>query len=202
MQNSDMLSGYTTWKDIIGKTALETIGKTTLKTGSKRNESGIVKSIRNEKRTAKKMFETECCTTKKPILKAVYIQKQAELRKQIEYEQEEIIRGKFSTMAEEGNTGFWKEIKRKKRDNFAEWISLKDDDGNRILDSEIQKEKTAKYYENLYSFDPNLDGHPPHPPLAAIGRKKILNIATMLVGFSNLISTPPCMFEKILLGKF
>ena len=35
------------------------------------------------------------------------------------------------------------------------------------------------------------------PPLAVIGRKRILNIATMLVGFSNHISTPPCMFEKM-----
>ena len=44
---------------------------------------------------------------------------------------------------------------------------------------------------------------PPTPPSPlAVGRKKILNIATMLVGFSNLISCPPCMFEKILLGKF
>ena len=47
----------------------------------------------------------------------------------------------------------------------------------------------------------NTDGRLAHPPLAVIGRKKILNIATMLVGFSNPICTLPDMFEKILLGK-
>ena len=41
-----------------------------------------------------------------------------------------------------------------------------------------------------------------HPPLTVVGRTKILNIATMLAGFSDPISTPPCMFEKLLLGKF
>ena len=41
-----------------------------------------------------------------------------------------------------------------------------------------------------------------HPPLAVVGRTKILNIATMLAGFSDSISTPPCMFEKHLLVKF
>ena len=40
-----------------------------------------------------------------------------------------------------------------------------------------------------------------HPPLAVVGRTKILNIATMLVGFSNPICTLPDMFEKNSVGK-
>ena len=46
------------------------------------------------------------------------------------------------------------------------------------------------------------EGRNTHPPLAVVGRTKIFNIATMLAGFSDSISTPPCMFEKLLLGKF
>ena len=70
------------------------------------------------------MFEDENCPIKKPILKEAYIQKQTELRRQIEYEQDEMVNKKFSLMAEQGSNGFWKEVKRQKRDNMAEWICL------------------------------------------------------------------------------
>ena len=45
---------------------------------------------------------------------------------------------------------------------MSEWISIKDTNGDRILDPERQKERIASYYENLYSFDPNLEGHSHH----------------------------------------
>ena len=62
-------------------------------------------------------------------------------------------------MSREGNNGFWREVKRVKTDHSSEWISLKDDDGRRVLDPNSQKEIMANYYSNLYSFD---DSHEKH----------------------------------------
>ena len=65
-----------------------------------------------------------------------------------------------------------------------------------VLEKWLEKSLTT----SLCSSDPYTIGS--HPLLAVTNRKKILNIATMPLGFSNPISTPPCMFENILLGKF
>ena len=80
---------------------------------------------------------------------------------QIEYEHNDAISKKFSSMVDQGKNGFWKEVKRSKRDKMSEWISIKDTNGDRILDPERQKERIASYYEDLYSFDPNLEGQSP-----------------------------------------
>ena len=153
---------YTNWKRTVERAAIETIGKTTFKNGSKKKESGIIRSIRNEKKEAKKAFESEECTVRKPILKEAYIEKQKELRGQIEYEESDMIDRKFKKMMQQGSTGFWKEMKRSKRDTMADWISVKDENGDRILDPDKQKKRIAKYYENLYSFDPDLEKHDRH----------------------------------------
>ena len=161
-QSDDFNIKYTKWRKEVEGAAMETIGKSTIKFGSRRNESGIVRSIRVEKKNAKRAFESETCAVKKPKLKEYYIQKQGELRTQIEYEHNDVISKKFSSMVEQGKNGFWKEVKRSKRDKMSEWISIKDANGERILDPERQKERIASYYEDLYSFDPNLEGHSHH----------------------------------------
>ena len=80
--------------------AKETIGKTTIKAGSKAKESGIIRSIRNEKRSARKAFEKEPCPERKMRLRDSYIKKQHKLKKQIEYEYQNGVERKFSKMRE------------------------------------------------------------------------------------------------------
>ena len=163
MRRSDSMDvKYSKWKEIVDKAALETVGKTTLKPGAKSKESTVVKLIRKEKKDAKKAFEHAESSANKVILKEFYIQKQQELKKQIEFELQNSVERRFSKMVEEGKNGFWKEVKRCKKDNMEGWISIKDADGIRILDPERQKARIADYYENLYSFDPSLDKHTHH----------------------------------------
>ena len=160
--DGDINKNYRKWKNILEKAAMETIGKTTIKPGTKKRESVIVKSIRQEKKQAKKDFEGSQDNQEKETLKNGYIKKQQELRKQIELEHIENVKAKFTAMADKGSNGFWKEVKRNKRDVMSDWICIKDNDGNRILDPDIQKEKIAQYYENLYSFDTQLEKHEYH----------------------------------------
>ena len=107
-----------------------------------------MRSIRREKKNEKKKFEDETCAVKKPKLKEIYMKKQGELRTQIEYEHNDAISKKFSSMIDQGKNGFWKEVKRSKRDKMSEWISIKDANGDGIPDPERQKERIASYYEN------------------------------------------------------
>ena len=81
------------------------------------------------------------------------------MRNQIESEEIEKVKEKFETMSKGGSNGFWKEVKKAKKDHSAEWISIKDDDGRRILDPEMQKKKIGKYYADLYTFDNTLEKH-------------------------------------------
>ena len=117
---------YKKWKATIESTAFESIGKTTVKIGKGKSESVIVRSIRAEKRTYRKAFEEEQDRDKKPILKKAYIKKQKELRKQIEIEYCEKVQGRFENMASQGTNGFWKEMKKHKRDNLSGWTGIKD----------------------------------------------------------------------------
>ena len=74
-----------------------------------------------------------------------YIQKQVELRDQIHFEIEKQMELRFTRMIENGPKGFWNEMKSTKRDELSNWVAIKDDDGNRVLDPEHQKEIAAKY---------------------------------------------------------
>ena len=44
-------------------------------------------------------------------------------------------------MSKEGINGFWKEIKKTKRNPSSEWILIKDDKGKQYLDPELQEKK-------------------------------------------------------------
>ena len=153
---------YKAWKSILENAALETIGKTTLRPGSMKRESVIVRSIREEKKQARKTFERCVDYENKESLKDEYIKKQNELRTQIQLEHIEDIKGKFAMMTNKGSNGFWKEVKKNKRDVMSDWMCLKDNNGQRILDPDVQKETMAKYYEDLYSFDSQMEKHCHH----------------------------------------
>ena len=157
--NKNIEYTYQKWKQTIEGCAHETIGKTTTKKGSGPPESFVVRSIRAEKKRAKKVFENEVNYEEKNALKMVYIKKQQELRSQIEYEHMAKIEEKFASMSRQGKNGFWSEVKRVKKDYSSEWTSIKDEDGKRVLDPDRQKEIMAKYYSNLYSFDESLEKH-------------------------------------------
>ena len=161
-QNQNINNSYKKWRQSIEDCAKKTIGKTTIKGRTGARESFVVKSIRDEKREAKKAFQTEQDSGKKSQLKEKYIRKQHELRSQIEFEHVENVKEKFSSMSKEGINGFWKEVKKAKRNPSSEWTSIKDDDGKRILDPDLQKKEIAKYYSILYSFDESLERHEHH----------------------------------------
>ena len=112
--------------------------------------------------TARHAFQNENNSTTKKHLLNMYVNKQTELRLQIKYEEEEYVERRFARMAEDGILGFWREVRGMKRDELSQWICVKDDDGKRIHDPEMQKEVVAKYYEELYSFDSALAEHPYH----------------------------------------
>ena len=153
---------YRNWKSFVERQALETIGKTTYRPNGKPKESTLIRTLRVEKREAKKEFQNEVDPTNKAIRRDEYIGKQVELRNQIQFELEEQMELKFRRMIENGMTGFWKLMKITTRDEFSNWVCLKDENGKRVLDPEQQKEIAAKYYEGLFSPDESLQTHPYH----------------------------------------
>ena len=162
----DMDSQYGKWKSIIETQTLQCIGKTTIKANRKRAESVIIKTLRIEKREARRNFQNENDQIIKGIAKDKYIEKQIELRNQIQYELEEQMETRFIRMIEKGPNGFWREMKIIQRDELSNWISIKDENGQRILDPEKQKEIVANYYEELYSPDTSLKEHAYHEYVA------------------------------------
>ena len=161
-EGNDINYRYGLWKALIETQALQSIGKTTSKLNRGKKESSIIKTLRKQKREAKKKFEKETDCMKKPILRDEYIQKQIELREQIHYEHEEQMESCFTRMVEKGIKGFWEAMKNTQRDELSNWICMKDENGKQILDHEQQKETAASYYENLYSPDDELQAHPYH----------------------------------------
>jgi hypothetical protein len=107
--------------------------------------------MRKERRKLKKQFENETCPLLKSEKLQLYIKKQKEIRERMKEERKTKIERKFNKMIEEeNNQGFWNEIKKRKRDETATWICIKDEMGKRLLDPEKIKNKVAVYYESLY----------------------------------------------------
>ena len=158
----DMNEKYQKWKNLITSKAMSTIGKTTIKTNKLKRESYAVKNLRKEKRVAKHAFQNENDYTEKGKLLSHYVAKQNELRQQIRHEEEEQVERRLTRMAEDGVSGFWREVRNMNRDELSQWTCIKDNDGRCIHDPEMQKEIVAKYYEELYSFDSTLEEHPYH----------------------------------------
>ena len=109
--SEDINSSYSRWKRLIEKKAMECIGKTTIKSSKPHDESITMTRLRKEKKNAKHAFQMEKDPVIKCHLKRKYIEKQVEVRQQIQHEQEERIEMKISKMAEQGARGFWREMK-------------------------------------------------------------------------------------------
>ena len=62
------------------------------------------------------------------------------------------MKTRFAKMCQQGSNGFWKERREIKRDDAAEWMIVKNKDGKRIMDPEMNKEIIANHYEDLYAI--------------------------------------------------
>ena len=154
-------SNYATWTREIEKIAFGTIGKTTIKPCKQNRESKEIKELRLKKRQAKKVFEKETDFLIKGDKLQKYYQIQVEIRNLIDKENQTNIQKKFDRMMSQ-EYGLWKEIRRQKADPLNNWAAVKDENGQRILDPELQKVTIANYVQALYSPDPSLPGHEHH----------------------------------------
>ena len=152
---------YHAWEQLLFKAAISTIGKTTVKSKSLQT-SQTMKTLRDQRREAKKAYESESNPEVKKKLLDEYFRKQREVRDQATYEECEQIKGRLQRMERERVPGqFWKERKLMKKDETSSWLITKDSDGQRIYDPESNKENIANYYEQLFSKIPR-DHHPYH----------------------------------------
>ena len=156
-----MTERYGAWEKLLYKAAISTIGKTTNKPGRMPKTSQAMKTMREERKQLKNVFQQEQCPTLKKERLAQYIDKQHEVKEQAVKEESEKVCERFQRMAESGTNGFWKERKLMKRDEGSSWLITKDKNGRRIFDPALNKENIANYYEDLYSRKPCLH-HPYH----------------------------------------
>ena len=142
-----MTQRYTKWERLIYSAAIKTIGRTTYKNRGEPKSSNQIKTLRKERAEYKKEFKKEKDQRKKGEKLKGYIQKQKEIREQLEKEEKEKTKIMFDRMIKEANNGgFWKERRKLNRDETPLWMVTKDEHGRRILDPEENKENVAKYY--------------------------------------------------------
>ena len=123
---------------------MQSIGKTTCKARTAPKPSKEATQLRNERKAMKKRFEEETNYERKGILLKEYISKQNELKARVENDDEERIKTRFGKMMNEGVNGFWKERKMMMKDETDEWLIMKNEEGKRIHDPEVNKETIAK----------------------------------------------------------
>ena len=164
----DITQRYAKWEKMLYSVAMKTIGRTTKKRAGRKRTTNEVLKLRKEKKECKKEFEKEKDTTQKGVLLQKYIQKQKELIKKIEEEEEEELKNKFEKVVNDANSGgFWRERRALGRDEGETWITTKGPDGHRILDPEENKENIATYYEGLYKSTP-VTYHPYHDVISSV----------------------------------
>ena len=154
MSNSTrpMNDRYQEWIKKVEETAMRTIGKTTVKMNKSEKFSDAVTQLRKDRKLLKNNFEEEKDKILKNTKKEKYIMKQKEVQEKIKEERAIKMEGRFQKMIAEGNNqGFWKEMKKFKREESAVWMTLKDEEGKRMLDPDKIKERVARYYEGLYT---------------------------------------------------
>ena len=156
-----MTERYNKWEKLIYKAAMKTIGKTTFKIGGPLKQSQAMLKLKKEKIECKKSYETEENYDAKGEKLQLYIDKQNEMRELLDREEKERINKKFQKMINEGNNGFWGEIRFSNIDEAPNWMVSKGPDGKRILDPEMNKENMASYYEKLFKNN-HVPSHPYH----------------------------------------
>lgn len=176
--HKDMNERYTKWDKIVQKAAMKTIGKTTVKSRKMPKPSLVISQLRKERRELKDKFEKEKDYHLKRELRDAYIHKQKEIQTVAAQEENERNKKKFEKMIAKGNNGFWKERRHMKRDDGADWLIVKDENGKRGMDPDVNKEIIARYYESLYSPG-NIPSHPYHQfvkdKVESLGKEKTIN---------------------------
>ena len=159
-KRKSMTDRYKKWDNLIQKAARKSIGKTTIKPGQAQKPTLEMQKVREERKKAKKKFESEISGIRKLEYLKEYLKKQEEVRIQAAKEEKEKMKKKFEAMIKQGPNGFWKERRRQNTDKqTSDWMIVKDDNGKRVMDQEKSKEIIASYYERLYS-----NGDIPHHP--------------------------------------
>ena len=136
---------YQKWLKNIKSKAWMSIGKTTIKDKQKEKFSEEVDQLRGKKKELKKAL-------KRGDNPDEYKRIQKELRHQILLERSTKINNQFKKMTQDkSRIFFWKERKRLKRNETNEYLTVKDNNGNRQFDPVTIMDTTATFYENLYS---------------------------------------------------
>ena len=122
-----------------------------------------IQQTRKEKKELKTIFQQKC-KNKQEAGKELneYLNKQTELREQIEKHQRQELRKKINKIVEEGgakSNTFWETRRRIINHNKEDNYDTKDENGNTISDPQKEKEHIAKYFENLYQAR---EGAPSH----------------------------------------
>ena len=95
-------------------------------------------------------------------MKDVYIQKQQEVKRQLEREKMEKLENKIKKMTSSGDKNmFWKERSKIRKDVTGEWLVTKDECGKRLFDPDANLENVANYFERLYEKQNDMY-HPYH----------------------------------------
>lgn len=162
LYETSMTNTYTEWLRRIEGVALDSIGKTTQKDNKNIKVSAQVMQLRKEKRDIKNRYRKEGDTTMKEEWRQLYIQKQQEVRLQIEDEKRKKIEGRIDKMVKTNDqTLFWKEKAKLSQTHADNWLITKDEVGKRIFDPDGNRENIASYYEKLYAIMEPI-AHPYH----------------------------------------
>ena len=119
-----------------------------------RNIQEEVKQLRNNKKTAKKMFKKACKeNSQKEKALDIYVKAQISLKNKIQDEQKHQTEQKIKTLISEGGTKsntFWKIRKKLLNSKSNEQSDLTTEENTHIPCPEEAKEYIANYFESLY----------------------------------------------------
>ena len=165
---------YYNWLKCIENIAQNTIGKTTKKSNTHKYESMDLKVLRQDRREAKKDFESEKELSQRKLKKEYYIEKQKQVRHQIEKEEKERTEQKVKQILSGDKNLFCKERSNQIKNVNDDWNGTKNDKGECIYDPEKNKENIALHYENLYK-KPIFTHHPYHDKIIEENNKNMMD---------------------------
>ena len=144
----DINARYNKWENILEQCAMDSIGKTTIKTEKKEKFSEEIEALRHTRRSKKKSLKTMDNPEERKVVVEECIKLQGDIKDGIKEEKRIKIEKRLEEV--KNPNVFWMERKRMRKDHVLEWLRTKDDTGKRLYDVDSNKENMASYYENLY----------------------------------------------------
>ena len=172
--NAPLTEVYHEWTKCIENVAFHTIGKTTKKSNFMTSESSTVKSLRQERRNIKNLYEKEKDPSKKLLLKSKYMQSQKHVQNQLQKEEKEKTEEKVKKIMGGDKSLFWKDRSNYRRNTCDEWNVCKDQNGMRLFDPCQIKNNVAQYYQNLYT-KPKCEYHPYHDTIVQANNSNMMD---------------------------